>query len=98
MEEGSIVIIIAYRENDRVQVSVTDNGIGMTDIQLERLLMSINGKTGTGYALYNTNQRLCKYFGEEAALHISSRFGEGTIVEFCIPRREGEDDKDNSCR
>lgn len=96
-EGGSIVIVIAYGRDGCVQVSVADDGIGMTEIQVERLRNSLYDRTGTGYALYNTNQRLCRYFGENARLHISSSFGEGTVVDFCIPCGEGEHDKDNSC-
>lgn len=84
-EGGSISIIIGYADADRIKIVVADDGIGMTAVQLERLLLGMEGKEGVGFGMYNTNQRLCKYFGECSKLRVESRFGEGTTVEFYTP-------------
>ena len=101
LEGGSIKIKIEKRDNKIININVTDNGIGMTDIQLERLRMGLESKESAGFGMYNTNQRLKKFFGKDFCLKIESEFGEGTIVEFDIPCSvEGGEgyDKNDDCR
>ena len=86
------MIEIAREAQDRIRITVADDGIGMTPAQLERLQTGLKEMGEVGFGMYNTNQRLCNYFGEESALKIESRFGEGTRVSFSIndSRREGK--------
>lgn len=91
-EGGHVLIEIAREAQDRIRITVADDGIGMTPAQLERLQTGLKEMGEVGFGMYNTNQRLCNYFGEESALKIESRFGEGTRVSFSIndSRREGK--------
>lgn len=87
-EGGSIGVIIGYKNENEVYIAVVDSGIGMTDIQLDSLRRGIETKEGAGYGMYNTSQRLCKYFGKQSVLQVDSQFGIGTKVEFCVPFSE----------
>lgn len=89
-EGGSISITILCAEGKKISITVLDNGIGMTDVQLERLRCGLEGQESMGFGMYNTNQRLKKYFGKDSGLEVKSEFGEGTVVEFYIPYREKE--------
>lgn len=61
------------------EITVEDDGIGMDEAQLQRILeRSANHQSGVG--LINTDQRLKRHFG--TGLHIQSRLGEGTRVTF----------------
>ncbi|WP_068621079.1 ATP-binding protein [Paenibacillus tuaregi] len=66
---------------EKVQVTVTDNGVGMTPEQLEVLLSPQAPQRGVG--LRNIHQRLktLNYQG----LHIESQLGQGTSVSFELP-------------
>lgn len=91
---GSISVMIGYTGRDEMKIRIVDDGIGMTPVQSERLRLGMEGNEGIGFGLYNTNQRLCKYFGEGSKLRVESRFGEGTEVEFHIPL-DGERIREN---
>ena len=70
--------------------SVEDNGIGMTDEQLEAIREQ-QGKASnapvptTSYGLYNVNKRLELYYNLTGLLDIQSVFREGTLVTLRIP-------------
>lgn len=67
-------------------ISVKDNGVGIPPERVEELLRRpIQSQVGTGIALYNVNQRLVYYFGEEASLHIESKLNQGTCIWFKVP-------------
>ncbi|WP_428911687.1 LytS/YhcK type 5TM receptor domain-containing protein [Niallia sp. Krafla_26] len=81
-----ITITIQSKEN-HISVSVSDNGIGITSERLDEIGKGItDSESGTGLALYNINQRLCKMYGKDAALMIDSIYREGTNVHFTIPK------------
>lgn len=85
---GTITIRVAWQSGS-VLVEVIDDGMGMDQATIERLLHepSLN-KTGIG--LYNTNRRLIQQFGN--GLRIKSALGEGTTVSFLIPYDVGGTD------
>ena len=91
--KGSIMVSASMDSNDIV-ISVTDNGIGMTDETVNQLLKSIKQRNSEindtvskceSYGLYNVNERLRLKFGESYGLSISSIYGEGTCVKIKIP-------------
>ncbi|WP_268966079.1 sensor histidine kinase [Paenibacillus cymbidii] len=78
--------IRAYREDNLLVLEVDDNGIGMEEEQARRLLAEPplrNRKEGS-YGLYNVNERIKLFGGETSGIAISSRPGEGTIVNVRI--------------
>ncbi|MNI77461.1 Sensor histidine kinase YpdA [compost metagenome] len=77
--------IRAAMEGDELVLSVTDDGIGMQQELVDTLLtepqpaMRSDG-SGSSYGLYNVNERIKLFAGEQYGLTIESRLGEGTMV------------------
>lgn len=92
-KQGDCYVIIRIRmTRNLLLITVSDNGIGMNETQLEKLHEGLekerNGEGsahGNGIALYNVNQRLKLLFGESYGLHVYSMEGEGTDVEIQMP-------------
>ena len=90
--KGSIVVS-AQREQDEVVISITDNGIGMSSEQLNRIISRLDrriiSEKGTNrresYGIFNVNERIRLKFGEQYGLTISSVYGSGTCVKVNIP-------------
>ena len=76
------ILIRAYRADDYVEFSITDNGVGMETSDGEAIPKSHNPKGG--YGLYNVNARLVTQYGSDCALRFESIPGKGTIVKFRI--------------
>jgi two-component system, LytTR family, sensor histidine kinase LytS len=88
-EENCLVKIIIKKQESGVKIIVEDNGEGIPPERLEQLGQnSMESETGTGFALYNINRRLTMMFGQEAALEMTSEFGQGTEISFFIPEVE----------
>ena len=92
-ERGTITISVASTSNDRrVQVSVRDTGIGMTDEQLGRLFESFTqadtsttrkyGGTGLGLAI---SRKFCRMMGGD--ITVVSTPGEGSTFTMELPRQ-----------
>lgn len=80
--DGEIHVKI-WRENDDLYMKVSDNGLGMTKEQVERLLVDhghVPSKSGSGIGVRNVNERIKLYFGNEYGLIIESESDEGTEV------------------
>lgn len=80
-KSGSIRISCYFNENN-VEFTIEDNGVGMSREQLERL----NGDSiDSGYGLRNVKDKLRLYFGNEAIVRFESVEHEGTRVTIVIP-------------
>jgi sensor histidine kinase YesM len=66
---------------DVLDITVSDTGIGASEIELVR-----GRRRGVG--LSNIEERLRCYAGNSASLRISSTLGEGTVVELRLPLAE----------
>ena len=74
-----------------VELTISDNGLGMTGQELEALRQNMKSdkiKESRHIGVANVNQRLRLCFGEEYGLLVESREGEGTSVTVRIPRIE----------
>jgi len=83
-EEGSI-FIESYIEEDKVIISVIDNGPGIKPEQLESILKEDNNKNRTQIGLINIHRRIKLYYGQNYGVTIQSKFGEGTVASIHIP-------------
>lgn len=84
IDEGHIVIRI-YEDGDDVIMEVEDNGVGMTQEQIDSLFLSdITDKRGIG--VKNVNDRIKIYFGERYGITIKSELDVGTLVSIRIPK------------
>lgn len=86
VEHGKIRIIIKASCHC-FHLYVIDNGVGMS----KEKIRSITKPNNVSIGLYNVNQRLISYYGQEYALMITSRLGKGTIVHVRIPKEERHD-------
>jgi two-component system, LytTR family, sensor kinase len=79
------VTIAAEDHGSECWISVQDDGIGMAQEQIQRLLSGRpDGHGGVGLA--NVQERLRTIYGAEFGLQIESNPGDGTRVAFSIPK------------
>lgn len=84
---GGLIRIKGYRRNNQVIFEVWDNGAGMTDDTVKRLLQEKSGR-GKGFlsmGVYNVNKRIKLNYGKEYGLRIESAPGEYTRVILELP-------------
>ena len=90
-KRGGGKITVGGRIEDNVMYfTVTDNGIGMTPDELERLKGLITGEVSDdeqhGFGMSNVEKRIKLYFGKEYGITVvSSKYQEGTTIQVSIP-------------
>jgi len=87
MDDCGEIRVCVRKEGELLVLSVEDNGIGMSEEEVELLLTDNNRvpKHGSGVGLINIHNRLQILFGKEYGLVIESEPDEGTRVSICIP-------------
>lgn len=89
-------IIIDGRLNDqRIELYVKDNGVGISPEMLARIREDLHGGgafTGKGVGVRNVDERIKLYFGKEYGIEFFSKEGEGTEVLIRLPIRGGEEE------
>lgn len=75
----------ARREEDRLVLTVADDGVGMTREQIDAL---IGQKASTSIGLNNVLSRLSFLYGENYTFDIAAEPGKGTRVWVSLPYRE----------
>lgn len=86
-DDGGEIKVIGRKQDGNVILSVTDNGIGMSEEEV-RFLLTDNGrvhKHGSGVGLVNINNRIQLLFGKEYGITVVSEPDEGSTVSVCIP-------------
>ncbi|PXV87309.1 two-component system sensor histidine kinase YesM [Lachnotalea glycerini] len=73
------------KEEDYLNIIVSDNGMGMEDDLLEKVKNFQVKTTGNGIGLKNIKERLTLLFCEDFKLQIQSKIGEGTMIKMTIP-------------
>ncbi len=94
VSEGVILVDVVETEQ-RLLLSVQDNGVGMSGETLKRVRESLSsGRQGeregehTGIALSNINERIRMHFGSRYSLSVNSEEGLGTEVLLTLPKIE----------
>lgn len=78
--------IVGRLEEDRVELQIIDDGVGMNADTLKALATGqVDNTTGSGYALNNIRERLSGYYGENHRFNIFSKPGIGTVIMVSIP-------------
>lgn len=87
MDDCGEIIVKGKKEKGNIILSVEDNGLGMTQEEVEFVLTDSNRihKHGSGVGLVNINSRIKILFGKEYGLIVESEPDEGTRVSICIP-------------
>ena len=74
-----------------LMLTVEDDGIGMTAERLEAVRRGLSKETDSksedGFGLYNIQQRIKLYYGQEYGMEIQSVYGKGTKVVITIPAK-----------
>ena len=65
-----------------------DNGPGMEQEEADKLVTY----KASGYGLKNVNDRMCILYGEDYAIRILSKVGQGTRVDMRIPKEVKKDE------
>jgi two-component system sensor histidine kinase YesM len=83
-DKAGRITITGALQQDTIILKVSDDGVGMDEEAINDIL---NAKTDEiyGYGVWNINNRLRLYYGEEAGLLIRSEIGKGTEAEIRIP-------------
>ncbi|WP_312652220.1 histidine kinase [Proteiniclasticum sp.] len=97
--KGNIRIHLVLTQ-DRMIITISDDGLGMDADQLYELNQRLNGTTleylkddydkRGGIALVNVNNRIKLIFGDEYGIYVYSRKNAGTDVEVTLPAVEGD--------
>lgn len=87
MEDSGEIVVTGKRKEDKIVLSVSDNGLGMSEEEAALVLTDSNRihKHGSGVGLVNVNSRIQILFGKEYGLLVESEPDEGTRVSICIP-------------
>lgn len=87
MDDDGVIKVTGELKDGNVILSVIDNGIGMSEEQMDSVLTDENQehKHGSGVGLVNVNKRLQLFFGKEHGLKVESKLDEGTKVTISIP-------------
>ncbi len=93
--EGLIQIRVTKETDETMNksylhIEVEDNGMGMNQETIEKLLKGgISPKSKGGVGVYNVDQRIKLYYGDEYGLDIKTEMFEGTTVIFKLPITQG---------
>ncbi len=102
MDGDGLITICGYADGDDICLEVSDNGLGMTEDKIERLLSDEPPRSGesdsdgvrrrgSGIGLRNVNQRIRLLYGPQYGLSIESELDEGTTIRIRLPRQEAAD-------
>ena len=89
MRRLGTVLISAKALDDEIIISVEDNGVGMTQQELEQVNSDLKNEYkmhGEHMGLLNVNQRIKLIFGEEYGVNIFSVKGSGTQAKISVPK------------
>ena len=88
------ISVTIKEDRERIVITVSDNGPGMTEEELNAVRSFTAEPKGHGIGLKNIYERLKMAFDQEAGFHISSVCGNGTTVQITIPKAEVMKDDD----
>lgn len=88
--EGGYVKIAAKTENAELIFDISDDGMGITEDNLEKIsqVLDTSDAITESIGLYNVNHRIKHYYGEAFGLTINSELDRGTTVSIRLPYRE----------
>lgn len=81
--QGSLNIT-AREIEQRLVITIEDNGMGMTQEQVKNVIHNLQANT-EGYGLSNVDERLRLFGGEDCGLDISSELSVGTTIKISLP-------------
>ncbi|GIO13430.1 histidine kinase [Cohnella xylanilytica] len=81
------IAIRGMEKDDRIVFEIEDDGLGMTEEQLERIGEAGDGEfRSKGIGIANVDERIRLYFGPSYGIKIQSELAVGTLVTIAIPK------------
>jgi sensor histidine kinase YesM len=88
--EKGLISIRGYDKDGGIVFEVEDNGIGMSQDEIDLIFSLEKRPSGkghtTGFGLYNIQKRMQTFFRGNCALQIKSTIGKGCKVQLFFPR------------
>lgn len=84
-----LITILGRIDGEDVEITVKDNGLGMSGAELEQLREQMKSQIimeSSHIGINNVNQRMKLYFGDEYGVFIESEEGMGTAVTIRFPK------------
>jgi len=88
IQSGGMIIIKGFNKKDNLIFEIIDNGVGMSEEEVENLYKYINSTVKDitqSIGVKNVNQRIKLYYGNEYGVEIYSRINKGTRVILKLP-------------
>ena len=82
------ILVDAAQEDDRVRITVRDDGAGMPPERLQQLRQSLDTEEQVGFGLRTVYRRLRLLYGEQCSMELESEPGAGTTVTLRFPIRK----------
>ncbi len=91
--KGSLMIR-AFREDELLILQIRDDGVGMDAETLDHIFEKhkVNYQSN-GVGVYNVQQRIQLYYGQEYGIRYQSSPGEGTVAVIRLPLAAGEENR-----
>ena len=90
---NGIVKISSTLLDNCLHILVEDNGIGMSEEQLDKILIEdtahVVDRRNTKLGVNNVNRRIMKYYGDNYGLKVSSKINNGTKIVIVLPHTFG---------
>lgn len=83
VDEGEILISV-HKVNDDIIIRIKDNGVGMSEEQVESILKK-ERTDSKGIGVKNVNDRIKIYFGDDYGIIVESELDVGTMITIKIP-------------
>lgn len=84
-DDDGIIVITGHIEEDCVILEVKDNGVGMTREKVDSILRRSSERSmNKPYGVYNSDERLKLYYGDDFGVTISSEVGIGTTIKLRV--------------
>ena len=83
-----IIKITVNKEDEKIVIRIFDDGVGMDQERLEKLLngpVDEKDSSGSGIGVNNVNERIKLYFGNEYGLRFESSIEKGTTAYVYLP-------------
>jgi len=85
-KSGNIIVEGSFNSEGMIELSVIDNGVGMSADQLEKLKKGkLVSNDSIGYGIKNIEKRLHLFFGNRCGVYYESKRNEVNKVKICIP-------------
>lgn len=86
--KGELQITMRMVDNRMMEVSIKDNGVGISEEKVRLILEGEYKNSKSGFGIYSVKQRVELFYGVEDAVSISSQPGRGTEVSVRFPYKE----------